>query len=119
MTNHQHTQQRELAQIITDADVDFFGGVPNPEPTGRALAAAASAITAGYRKPHTVTSAEELDGLPKGSVVMDGTGDGVVYQKRHRAEDGVQWYEPGYALNWDSLEITLPATVLYMPEVSE
>lgn len=54
MTNHQHTQQQELAQIITDADVEFFGGAPNPEPTGRALAAAASAIAAGYRKPRVL-----------------------------------------------------------------
>lgn len=32
-------------------------------------------LAAGYRKPRTVTTVEELDALPVGSVVLDGRND--------------------------------------------
>lgn len=118
------TEREELIELLdserwkpieADPSDDYSGGIAeqsNPSVADAILAA-------GYRKSRTITTVEELDALPTSTVVMDGTGEGVVYRKMHQAQDGVQWYEPGYALNWDSLEIKLPATVLYTPEATK
>lgn len=69
-------------------------------------------LAAGYRKPRTITTAEELDALPDGTVVMDGQGEvarKLVYGWR------VLVSEAGFdAWLSDPLEETyLPATVLH------
>lgn len=58
------TERDELAEVIATAIDEWFGeGDPN-EYVAHAVRAA------GYRKPRTVTTAEELDALPVGSVVL-------------------------------------------------
>lgn len=127
MTTTENGQRDELARDIFFAD---NAHAPKDriqedwEALGRSTQAGATyayaiadgLIAKGYRKPRIITTVEELDALPIHSVIMDGTGDGIVYRKMHQAQDGVQWYEPGYVLNWDSLEITLPATILHEPK---
>lgn len=46
-------------------------------------------LAAGYRKPRTVTTAEELDALPVGSVVLDHAQPPCAWQKDG---DGIWWF---------------------------
>ncbi|MDF3309777.1 hypothetical protein P3H15_32685 [Rhodococcus sp. T2V] len=67
-------------------------------------------LAAGYRKPRTVTTAEELDALPFLTVIRDS--DGAVHER-------LEW-DYGPALQWtrdgaQDLHPKLPATVLYTP----
>jgi hypothetical protein len=41
---------------------------------GHVKATASDILAAGYRKPRTITTAEELDALPVGSVILDPIG---------------------------------------------
>lgn len=61
-------------------------------------------LAAGYRKPRTVTTVEELDALPFMSVVMDDLGR--VYQRWLLAG----WQSAGPTLG---TKIKLPSTVLH------
>jgi len=54
----------------------------------------------------TITTAEELDALPVGSVILDG--DGMAAQK----ED--EWDWDGGGRCWVTRQLALPATVLHM-----
>lgn len=63
-------------------------------------------LEAGYRKPRTVTTVEELDALGKGSVVLDADGDSFQF-------DGDYWRLAGYGDNFRGHEIPFPATVLH------
>jgi hypothetical protein len=76
---------------------------------------AAAILDAGYRKPRTIATAEELDALPFESVVRDAEG--------HVLE---RWGEPEENL-WTTVmvnayipcgDIALPATVLYEAQVA-
>lgn len=69
-------------------------------------------ISAGYSKPRTLSTVDELDALPVGSVTIDGGGAGEVYRKLAR-HDGIKWYEPSYTLHWESHELNFPATVIW------
>lgn len=113
-TTNEGTQRDELGQVINKALGDVTGIYDTSENEDQRLADAI--LAAGYRKPRTITTVEELDALPLHGVIVDDAGDGIVYRKMDLRQDGVQWFEPGYLLNWDSDEITLPATVLYEPE---
>lgn len=80
-------------------------------------------LTAGWRRPRTVTTVEELDALPVGSIVLEGndsrpieTGFGfsVIPGVFHRFPQG--WFVAA-GLGESALEeIELPATVLFEPE---
>jgi len=59
-----------------------------------------------------MTTIDQLDALPVGSVVIGANGYGAVYRKLKRRDNGIRWYEFGYTLPWESGEITLPAKVL-------
>ena len=72
----------------------------------------AAILAAGYSKPRTIKTVDELDALPVGSVVIDGGGAGEVYRKLARHE-GVKWYEPSYTLHWESHELNFPAMVIW------
>jgi len=65
-------------------------------------------LAAGYSKPRTITTVEELDALPEGSVVR--SGEGAVWE----SDSGV-WYETASRLLHVVSDIALPATVLYAP----
>lgn len=72
-------------------------------------------LAAGYKKPRTITTAEELDALPVGSVILDPIGLSL-----HKNEF------TGWRASNGAKDITaemlqreaLPATVLYTPEES-
>jgi len=66
-------------------------------------------ITAGYRKPQPITTAEELNALPTRSVVMDRRG--TVYHRWPRSG----WQSAGPTLG---SYIALPAKVLHNQEGS-
>jgi hypothetical protein len=69
--------------------------------------------TLGYSKPRTITTAEELDALPVGSVILDGSGLSL-----HKNEF-TGWVASNGAKNIGAemlLREALPATVLYEPE---
>jgi hypothetical protein len=73
--------------------------------------AADSILAAGYRKPRTITTAEELDALPAESVVLSATSH--VYQ--HESEEDVTWWaHPGDQRVYASRQVRLPATVLHV-----
>jgi len=78
--------------------------------------AADAIIAAGYRKPRTITTVEELDALPVDSVVGDWTAR--VYQKdaEEEAPEFPWWMMPGDQRRYPAKRITLPATVLHEPE---
>ena len=98
----------ELIELINAADKNFTLWDSDVQE------AADTILAAGYRKPRTITTAEELDALPNGTAVMDGQGEvarKLVYGWR------VLVSESGFdAWLSDSLEETyLPATVLWEP----
>lgn len=82
----------------------------------RAVAIADGLLTAGYHKPRVITTLEELDALPMGSVVLSQeaehyTGDfWISYQLWADNE----WHRPGRASHTHP-DNFLPATVLYEP----
>lgn len=63
-------------------------------------------LAAGYRKPRTITTVEELDALPDDSVVLDEM-DGPLIKV------GSWFHSPTDEM--DSRSVIFPATVLYEP----
>jgi hypothetical protein len=72
-------------------------------------------LAAGYRKPRTITTTEELDQLPGESVVRDNSG--MVYELDYVFNDPTDrwWIETGHTERRPFSVIDLPATVLYEP----
>ena len=101
-------ERDELAAIISQPEKVDHGPLscgPNSTFAGRV---ADAIIAAGYRKSRTITTAEELDALPVGSIVLDGDPDALL--KIHGGNwrsllDPEQPYGSGY--------LALPVTVLY------
>lgn len=64
-------------------------------------------------KPRKITARAQLEGLPKGSVVLDNMGDAWQYSDYH--ED---WVCAGYGLSEEGSDIELyfPVTVIYEGE---
>lgn len=92
------TERDELTQIIDDR---WHGYGYNPQGAADAI------LAAGYRKPRTVTTVEELDALPEGTIILDTDPDALV-------TDGTAWRSllvPDCALR--SSAVGLPATVLH------
>ena len=72
--------------------------------------AADTLLAAGWQPPaRVITDATELPKLPHRAVVRDNAGD--IFERWH-----THWYETGREDRYDSCEIALPATVLYVPE---
>lgn len=117
-----NAQRDELAKLIFVADNHASPDperewqvtlAEEPEYTKYAYDLAEVVLAAGYTKPRTIETAEELDALPKRSVIL--LNDGNVAQK-----DGHYWFEASsYDMPMTSLYIWendfLPATVLYEP----
>lgn len=106
----------ELADLIEDAvdDAIYSAADAPPSLTGIVAHHAADAVlAAGYRKPRTITTAEELDALPEGSVILSSGGDSA-------QKDGVgYWYLWGGDIGLESAEVALPAMVLHEPEATK
>jgi len=68
-------------------------------------------LTAGYRKPRTITTREELDALPSGTAILDSDGNTNVLH-----DNG--WVLPGSGGGYTSWAVAqaLPVTVLYEPK---
>ena len=69
-------------------------------------------LAAGYRKPQQVTTVEELDALPDGSIVMDARR--LCCEGLRTMGSGNVWRAMGPAQVRRSKEIPLPATVLHI-----
>jgi hypothetical protein len=108
----------ELVDLVEDAVEDACYNSDGPPSLAGVVAryAADAILAAGYSKPRTTTTAEELDALPAESVL--GATDGTVYR---RAVDGLGavWRAAGSGRNRFPDSIQLPATVLYSPEASK
>ncbi|WP_457948284.1 hypothetical protein ACTAQI_20245 [Pseudarthrobacter sp. alpha12b] len=77
---------------------------------------AAAVLAAGFRKPRTVTTVEELDALPDGAIIREANGDPTRAVKR---QDGKVWWIDGpHGMSASDL-IPLPATVLHEPEATK
>ena len=75
-------------------------------------------LAAGYRKPRTITTAEELDALAVRSVLLThGNKFGpLAVQKLSNGEPaGLDYLSVGLAMGYSSGEIHLPATVIHEP----
>lgn len=64
----------------------------------------------------TITSIEELDTLPVGTVVRSDMG--IVWEKDEYTEDPEfpWWCSPGDSHQYPTRRISLPATILYEPD---
>jgi len=71
-------------------------------------------LAAGYRKPRTIATREEMDALQVGSVILV---RGVALSKESDDEPaGLHWVPAGTPMGFTSGELALPATVLHEPE---
>ena len=125
MNAETNTQRDELAQI---AYLNMYTDPTSPRiqplnertesEIGRHYRAADDILAAGYRKPRTITTVEELDALPDEALVRSDFG--VIHEKRVEFDTGrVVWTCPGDTDEHTAGKITLPATVLYTPEAAE
>jgi len=82
----------------------------DPDFTKYAFALADAILAAGYRKPRTITTREELDALPSGTAILDSDGNTNVLH-----DNG--WVLPGSGGGYTSWAVAqaLPVTVLYEP----
>lgn len=70
-------------------------------------------LAAGYGKPRIITTAEDLDALPSGSVILDSSGEANVLHDNGWVLPG----GPGGYTTW-AVAQSLPVTVLHEPEAS-
>jgi len=91
------TERDELTQIIDDR---WHGYGYNPQGAAEAI------LAAGYRKPRTVTTVEELDALAEHAVIL--SDEGGVFEHEHG-----WWRVTGSRDPMASSELALPATVLH------
>jgi hypothetical protein len=114
----------ELIQIIWDGavadrvkDGSDLRNVPVVRPKVEAMADAI--LAAGYTKPRTISTVEELDALPVDSVVRSDMCN--VYVKDYDLDDpsAIWWVTAGAVSEYQSNRILLPATVLYEPTPKE
>ena len=119
------SQKDELIQIIWDGAVDDrtksgmnMKNVPVVRPKVEALADAV--LAAGYRRPRTVTTVEELDALPTGTVVLADNHRHYLQEWRlsfQKWDDG-DWHR-GARSGSTHPDNFLPATVLHEPEATK
>ena len=89
------------------------------KPTAKAFFVMADAIlAAGYSKPRTITTAEELDALTQRATVLDGNGhvwtnDGDTLDQWGSVSDPEAYGGPKWL---GSADLALPATVLHEPK---
>ena len=105
------TDRDELARLIFEVPSEDPACVPSP----RALADAI--LAAGYRKPRTITTVEELDELPNDTALRDAYGHVAVIYKGKLGDRPYLEVQYAGTEEMDSHYgyIALPATVLYVP----
>jgi len=104
----------ELAASLNDALENFY----EPFDWHEATRIATRLLAAGYRKPRTITTVEELDALPGESVIRDASG--IPYELDYTLGNPADkwWVATGMIERLENRHIELPATVLYAPEPS-
>ena len=102
--NHKQSREQSVVDWEWFTESPKFGvRVENYKTTADGL------IAAGYRKPRTITTAEELDALPQWSAILDGQGD--VAQKLNG-----RWHFPETAAEGASKVIKYgPVTLIHEP----
>lgn len=95
------------------ADWQWFNETVSPHPPiEHYKAMAAGALSAGYRRPRTITTTLELIALPEWSVIIDHTGDAMVNRP-----DG--WLSTEEMELYPASSIPLPVTVLHEDEMAK
>lgn len=115
-----HAQRDELADLIASVTIDTKSGdVLRVHPDGETPVfegdqrTADAILAAGYRKPRTITTVEELDRLGRGSTIVEP--GGCVWVNDGQSEDPWASFgeDPWGGPIWtDSSRITLPVTVI-------
>ena len=109
------TEARDLlAQIINEyMEADVPETVADKhEPVDADYAMADAILAAGWLPPaRTVTTVEQLDALPVGSIVRDDERAAL----DEKWDDNL-WAEVGYEYTFSSISIHTPVTVLWEPE---
>lgn len=99
--------------LLASAPSDKYGLDAETEALLEAIPVADAILAAGYRKPRTITTVEELDALPVGSVVIHDEGWGFIVAERHVSDR--LWYVTG-CREYIRPEALIPATVLFEPD---
>ena len=108
----------ELAKVISEQfDVDRTGEYDSVAIWATPAEVADAILAAGYRKPRTITTTEELDALPDESIVRCRRGS--TYEKFPDGDGLSGWMMIGYQRLFAGTVISLPATVLYEPEATK
>ena len=103
------TPRDQLAQIIYDTLNGRYGDFNMPDDAAEAI------LAAGWRPTaRVVTTVEELDALPVGSIVRD-----VERAALDEKWDDNTWAEVAYEYTFSSSSIHTPATVIYEPKEGE
>jgi SAM-dependent MidA family methyltransferase len=105
------SERDELADLLWDMAIRHLGVA-----TSSSKSMAEELIEAGYRKPRTITTAEELDALPVDTVIR--TAGGRVYEKGCYPDDKEFpfWSMTNEQREFGSRQVPLPATVLWEPQ---
>ena len=98
----------ELAEVIYKARwVDGIKDVTIAADAGIANAI----LAAGYSKPRTITTAEELDALPEGTRIVD---KAELLTLEETSMECLEWVDR----HGNACHVELHATVLYIPEAA-
>lgn len=96
---------KDAAQEAFQANKDWH------DITTAMLSAYDKSIAAAW--PRTITTAEELEALPHGVIVLDADGDALMLSPDGEGgADWVRFYDPGW---YDANAVDLPARVLWVP----
>lgn len=115
------TQQDILAGRI-NAAIEEWDVLPAGQGAAHVATHVAAALTAaGYVKPRQVSTVEELDALPGGTIIRDAKGIG--WQMFNKISDKPAWLpatrQEGFYFSSNLVEADrTPATVLYSPVVA-
>lgn len=104
----------------TICNVSFYPRLAQPYLLGGDMSnvldrTAETLLEAGYRKPRTITTVEELDALPDLSVVLDKHGES--FQRMQTDDPSTALWHSGDIIL--SASMALPATVLHEPEAGK
>lgn len=103
------TERDDLAQIIhsriCEESLDDC-----LEWRGKCVKAGEEILAAGYRKPRKVSTVEEVNALPKGTIILDSDPDALMKIEGGQWRSLIDPDEP-----FKSLYLSLPATVLHEP----
>ena len=118
------TPRDQLVNLIEWAETDTYA-TSQPDGMARTTILATAILDAGWRPPaRAVTTVEELDALPDGTVIRDVFGE--TWTLYEGLDDGIDPDDPtnyrwgiGLNGNFPTYVTDLPATVLWEPEEGE